>query len=555
MLSRLILTLVLLPNLTLPAAPPDLAALQQQYEKAVLAPHQEAKSALDAKFATALENAIAQAKQAGRLDDVLALQQDQKRLAEDLPFPEDDDTTLETLKRLRAIYREQLAKLEAQRQAGQTALLPAFTARLKELEATLTKADRIEEALEVKTYRESLATSVTAAPVVTGTPAPPAAVAPPPAGKGDDRAAAELILSLGGKVRLTGGKDSIVSADKLPKGKFTLQGISYTSLGQRQLDEKDAATLSHLEQLESFQVSRTVKNDESLSFLATCPALKRVDVQNGLSGLSGAWLGYLAPLKKLETLFVISAATQGVSSLASHAGDKLVELSLRDSPTDDSTMAFITRFSNLRLLGLRKTRVTDEGMRHLSVLKDLQNIDLTETTVGLEGVRHLAGIKLMSLGFGLSPDHLTSALPELARLFSQVVRVNYPTGGTGLIPVSAAHLSALGRAWPKLERIAFPSFSRFEPDAFTLAAPLLNNVESLYLWDCPLLADANIAGIAEMKKVARLDAGGCEQLTDASIPHLQSMRSLKQLSITRTRITPAAAEALRKERPDMRVDH
>lgn len=151
------LSLVCLFLTTLHAAPPaELTALQQQYEKAVLAPAAAAKAELDAKFITALGNAATTAKQAGKLDDLLAIQDDQKRLTEKLPLPDDDEKTPETLKKLRAIYRDQLAKLEAQRTANHTTLLPAYTAKLKELEATLTKADRIAEALEIKTYREGL---------------------------------------------------------------------------------------------------------------------------------------------------------------------------------------------------------------------------------------------------------------------------------------------------------------------------------------------------------------------------------------------------------------
>ena len=61
------------------------------------------------------------------------------------------------MKKLRGIYREQLAKLETQRAANHTAFLPDYTGKLKDLEIYLTKADRIADATEVKAYRESLA--------------------------------------------------------------------------------------------------------------------------------------------------------------------------------------------------------------------------------------------------------------------------------------------------------------------------------------------------------------------------------------------------------------
>ena len=59
---------ILFPSfIVLQAAPPaELTALQQQYEKAVLAPAAAAKAELDAKFITALGNAVTAAKQAGK---------------------------------------------------------------------------------------------------------------------------------------------------------------------------------------------------------------------------------------------------------------------------------------------------------------------------------------------------------------------------------------------------------------------------------------------------------------------------------------------------------
>jgi len=192
----------------LPAAPPkELVSLQQSYAFAVAervtAPHETALAALNAKFTAALDNAAAQAKSTGDLATVLAIQADKKRLADKLPLLDDDEKTPEGLKKLRAIYRDQLTKLEAQRSANTAALLTPYTAKLQELEVSLTKADRIAEAQEVMAYREGLAagssTPVMAATEAKKTESPPApigaAVQPPP-GKGDDRAAAELILSL-----------------------------------------------------------------------------------------------------------------------------------------------------------------------------------------------------------------------------------------------------------------------------------------------------------------------------------------------------------------------
>jgi len=196
------------------APPPELITVQQQYEKAVIGPHVAEKAALDSKFIAALTNAATAAKQAGHLDEVLAIRAEQKRLTEKLPIPDDDAGIPESLKKLRGIYREQLTRIEAQRTANHTAMLPDYTGKLKDLEIHLTRADRIEDAMEVKAYRESLATGT---PPVAGTDAPPAPATAskmanttkPTGSKGDDLKAAEWVIGVGGSIGVSGGSTQL----------------------------------------------------------------------------------------------------------------------------------------------------------------------------------------------------------------------------------------------------------------------------------------------------------------------------------------------------------
>lgn len=547
-------------GLSLYGAPPsELTVLRQQYEKAVIAPHAAAEADLDAKFIAALGNAATAAKQAGKLEEVLAIQDDQKRLTEKLPLPDDDEKTPESLKKLRTIYRDQLAKLEAQRTANHTALLPAYTARLKELEATLTKADRIEEAKEIKTYRERLATGPAAPALAAASPnaaePPPApvpglAAAPVQAGKGDDRAAAELILSLGGKVMLSGKPEFIEDPGLLPKGRFTVARISfYDAQGvkmKRKLEAADADKLMHLEELYYFTVNRTITDDETLRFLASCPKLQYIHVEN-CGWLTGSWLQYAAPLKNLTVLTALEAAKTDTSAFGSFQSLVLTDIQLRNTSTDDQTLLALSRFKKLRAAKLRLTKITDSGMSHLSELKDLVSLDVSETPVSIEGMKALAGVPLTELGFGMSPEDMAAAVPELATLFPKVVDFQYPPRGV----TSAAHLGALGKAWPKLKRLEFPSNHEFEPDAFISAGPLFPSLEYLYLWKTKI-NDSHIPGIAQMKKLATLNLTD-SQITDAGLAELAKMKSLKGLYVSGTKVTDAGLAAFKKVRRDVAV--
>lgn len=150
---------------------PELTALQQQYAflvaERVTTPYDTGLAALNEKFLSALGAASDEARKAGKLPEVLAIEEDKKRIAQKESLPgQDDGDTPASLVKLRTVYRAEIAKLAQQRTAANAALLPAYTARLKDLEVMLTKDNRLEEAKEVMRYRESL--GIVTAPTALG---------------------------------------------------------------------------------------------------------------------------------------------------------------------------------------------------------------------------------------------------------------------------------------------------------------------------------------------------------------------------------------------------
>ncbi len=167
MLHRLFSVVLLLAVICQASAapPPEMASLQQAYSFAfaerVTTPYEAGIETLNANYATALNTAAAAAKKDGRLTDLIALEEEQKRLVEKKLAPAtDDDKIPEVLNKLRGIYHAQETKVAEQRSANLNTLLPAYVDKLKTLEATLTKADRVAEAKEVLSYRESLKADV-----------------------------------------------------------------------------------------------------------------------------------------------------------------------------------------------------------------------------------------------------------------------------------------------------------------------------------------------------------------------------------------------------------
>ncbi len=170
---RLVVLLLALLNTVHAAPPPELIALQQQYEflvaERVTTPFGTGMEALNAKFLIALNNAGEEAKKAGKLPEALAIEEDKKLISSKQPLPEqDDETTPASLGKLHAVYRLESAKLAQQRTAAHAALLPPYAAKLKELESTLTKGDRLAEAKEVMQYREGLGLGTAVVPTMVG---------------------------------------------------------------------------------------------------------------------------------------------------------------------------------------------------------------------------------------------------------------------------------------------------------------------------------------------------------------------------------------------------
>ena len=164
------------------SAIPELKALHDQFAKLtaerVAAPFEADVAKLNSGYVGGIDRKIAEEKAAGHLDGVIALQAEKKLLADQQPIPAEDAADIPpNLKALRAIYRAAYVKIDAARATNLKTLTEPLTLRLKQLEADLTRKDRIDDAKTVREYREKLAV---ASPANTVTPAaaPAAAAAP-----------------------------------------------------------------------------------------------------------------------------------------------------------------------------------------------------------------------------------------------------------------------------------------------------------------------------------------------------------------------------------------
>lgn len=419
---------------TLHAAPPkELVSLQQSYAFAVAervtGPHETALIALNTKYKAGLERTIAEAKAAGKLEAIIALEAEIKRLADKLPIPSsDDETEPESLKKFRGIYRQQLTELTAARDKNQAALLAPYTAKLQELEASLVKSDRVDEAKEVLAYRQGLGTSTPSTPAPTAAttpaaPAPAASIPDVPKVRGDDRKAAEWILANWSDYRIFSETTMIKSREDIPKGKFALTSLS---IDGRFYTGK--APLNHAVLMENLGGLSGVKTitfgnfpdlkDEDLAFLGTLPALEELK----LSKLSctDSFLAYLKDLRNLRVLDMSEfknltgtgfSHLKGISSL-----DRITNW--KGGMTDEGVAA-TSKLGSIRHLDCQSSpRVTDACIPDLRLMGKLTTLFIAATGITPEGFGGVPMPKIISLGGNaLGRSSLSELAPKLALIF------------------------------------------------------------------------------------------------------------------------------------------
>jgi sulfatase-modifying factor enzyme 1 len=118
---------------------------------------------LKQKYAAAVDRALNAAQEAGRLEDALACKTEAKLIADGGDLSVEDVNLRPEVQKLRAIYRQSLARLEQEKSAATNPIISALVVSLDRLIITLTKAGRLEEAVFVKQKKESLGKEIATA--------------------------------------------------------------------------------------------------------------------------------------------------------------------------------------------------------------------------------------------------------------------------------------------------------------------------------------------------------------------------------------------------------
>ncbi|MBA4192004.1 MAG: hypothetical protein C0467_28835 [Planctomycetaceae bacterium] len=228
-----------------------------------------------------------------------------------------------------------------------------------------------------------------------------------------DRRAAELVLSVGGSVRLSTNPGKLVTAvNELPAGEWKVNMANV--VGKSGATDAVVTAIADCQSLGAIYLSNTPVTDAGLTAFKDRKNL--VVLELARTAVTDAGLAHFKDHRMIEQL-TLSGTRVTDQGLATFGGcKKLIRLLLSETTIGDAGLAHFKDCKNLATLDLKGTRVTDAGLAnvrgcnklmfvHLNGLpigdagvanfkdcKDMQEFNLHDTGVSDVGLEHLAGL-------------------------------------------------------------------------------------------------------------------------------------------------------------------
>ncbi|WP_395753032.1 protein kinase domain-containing protein [Prosthecobacter sp.] len=559
---------------------------------------------LNSGYSAALDRALAAASKAGVLKDVLALREEKQRIAEGKALPPEDlDTLPDSLKKLRATWRGSESGFARARDTKGLPLFDTYDKALESFQTELTRQNKIEDALRVKTARDDLASRRGATiPPPEDKPAPPKSGKSAPAsvvGAGEAssswRKAAEWVLSLGGEVRIrdTEGRDSSVKdSGGLPAGRFDIIGITVDMAPAKggKVTDDDLSRLNGLRTIESVRLAHLTSLTGSgfAAFTASAESMRMFAIYN--SPLQPQHMGFITQFKNLRTLELNRVNSLPAESLAQIKGFKeltqlrllgqmnvtdkvllelsglvrLTDLSLPGVLVSDEGLAALKGMKALLSVDLSACKgvtgsgfthlagakdlvrirldhsgTTDIGLMHLSVLPALREINLHQTAITDDGIRHLALLKELQL-LEIGAKGITGSTLQMLNSCKNLARLDlYERGAPNVTSLDDAGLQSLASA--ALPKLNEIAFARTSVTDAGLASLSALKLTKLRINEPP--GPEGLRHIAALSTLESLEINA-GALTDDGLAILAAMKSLKSLSILSSQITDAGLKPL-----------
>jgi serine/threonine protein kinase len=393
------------------------SGFKSRLDSDALNPYRDALAKLNQSYITnGIAKARAAAQSGGDLNTVNALDAEKTLLETGGEVPEVDSVDAPAaLTGLRATYRGALQKIISDRDEKAAPLYDIYLRALDALTDELTRANKIDEARQVKSLRDETAAqrpqtavaSVNKSPAKAGngtaaTTAAPAKAAP--SGGSPWRTAANFLLSNGGSFVClkNGAPTQVLKADDIPAGKFDITEMALDRAGSLlpPLTTEQMRALNGLRDLRRVWVRPNAPGitDQAFAFLAGNDDLNWINLE-GVPEVTDAVLPFLAEAKKLDCL--------------------LIQYATKFTGTGLDRLAFVNSLTRLDVLGCG---ITDEGMQAISACKKLLYLRITSTALSdacgphLRKLKTLADVSLNGTGVGDGTCGFIATLTDLTAL-------------------------------------------------------------------------------------------------------------------------------------------
>jgi hypothetical protein len=540
---------------------PELKALHDQFltleQTRVTAPFEAEVTKLNTGYLGGLDRAIADEKRAGHLDGVLAIEQEKTRVAAGEAVPKtDEDSTPESLKKLRGIYREAHAKLEATRVANRLALTGPLANRLKQIEADLTRQDRIEHAKAVRQYREALE-SPAAEPKAPETVKAPSETVAPDGMKTErvrpdpkvSRAAAEYALGRGAEVIIL-SKEKVGTRFKpgspLPDGDFEL-GAVYFPIGLGlEISDADLTAITRARELRIFSIGEgNHLIFQSLAPFRNAPSLTELIIQS-YGTITAEDCEVVASILSLEKLEFGNSSDPVADLSRLLSPPNLEKLSLNGGRLRPGDGSILNQYPKLKALTIWDTE-TEGFLLDMGDMDQIELLSLSHTTVPaahLEALHDNLGKTLVSLAFGSAKDDSSAAVDVAIRRFPKLEFLLLRG------KISEEILLKL----PSLKELTSLTLQQAEITPQSLQAiSQCRELVSLTLGNGRLTGDdiAALRRLDSLKTLTLRDNG--IQIDQALIPEFAKLDQLTQLDLPESQATEAQIKALREALPNCTI--
>ncbi len=366
------------------------------------------------------------------------------------------------------------------------------------------------------------------------------------------------------------------------------KGLTHLYLGNTRVTDAGLAYFKECKNLAGLTLHGTLVTDAGLAHFQECKGLTYLTL--GGTHVTDVGLAHFHGCKNLTYLSLYS--TRVTDAGLAHFKDckGLTQLYLEGTQLTDESLSWIGGQLRLNRLAISGTRISLLGYEHLKAALPKCNITWSEPNRSVaESVLALGGT--VEIGFKGQPARPVKSAEELPRELFQVRRVSL-TGVTKPLDNLPDLLSQLRfNEFDRLEKLdltgikglnyAFLApFAGLEElslanaglnDASLGQLPKLPALKRLVLdgndirgtgltalstqpalvdlsLGCPTLTDLYAKNLAELKQLKRLSLAG-SSISDAAIQHLEGLTNLEMLDLSRTKITQAGVERLRKALP------